>query len=239
MFLGLGCIAAGTIAWIVIRSITRQLGANPSEIQERSETIAQGSLEMELDSTNTLAVYASMVKSILENLGGTIRIGSKVSKGTCVDIKIPIQIGGVLLKQKPIKLEATNTLNVLIVEDNPVNQMTLKALVKKLGYLPHTSDNGLEAVERCKETKFDCILMDCQMPIMDGFQATREIRRINGPNQRAPIVAVTANAMNSDKQQCIDVGMNDHMKKPINKNALKEKLEFWIFSIQANIEPVD
>ncbi len=121
--------------------------------------------------------------------------------------------------------------HVLLVEDNPINQGVAKAMLAKLGLTWQLADNGAEAVERVRETDFDLVLMDCQMPVMDGFQATAAIRRLPlGRGAALPIVALTANAMQGDAQTCLDAGMNGFLAKPYSLAALHSTLAGWLES---------
>ncbi len=123
--------------------------------------------------------------------------------------------------------ETTN--KILIAEDNPVNQKVTSDTLKKLGYEVTVANNGREAFEAFKSTNFDLILMDCQMPIMDGYEATQAIREHEiDSGKHTPIIAATAHAMRGDKEKCIEAGMDDYLSKPIRMMALKEKVEEWL-----------
>ena len=118
---------------------------------------------------------------------------------------------------------------VLLAEDNKINQMVASELLKMLNIDVTVANNGKEAVEAVKEKKFDLILMDIQMPEMDGLTATREIRKLNLPDiDKLPILAMTANAMDTDYQKSLEMGMNDHLTKPIDPVKLHIALEKWI-----------
>lgn len=120
--------------------------------------------------------------------------------------------------------------SVLLVEDNLVNQAVAQGMLNKLqGYKVRLANNGREAVEAWKQGDFDLVLMDCHMPEMDGFQATREIRKLEAPSgKRTPIIALTANAMAQDREECMNAGMDDHLGKPFSGPQLKEKLARWM-----------
>ncbi|MET0300277.1 MAG: response regulator [Flavitalea sp.] len=113
---------------------------------------------------------------------------------------------------------------ILIAEDNEINQQVIQFILQKLGYEPTLVNNGLTAVEAQKEHQFDLVLMDMQMPEMDGLEATRTIR---SNNDDAVIIALTANTMAGDEERCLEAGMNDYLGKPINVEELKEKLISW------------
>jgi two-component system sensor histidine kinase/response regulator len=115
---------------------------------------------------------------------------------------------------------------LLLVEDNLVNQMVATAMLQLEGFVVDVAGNGAEAFEQVKQNDYDAVLMDVQMPVMDGLQATRAIRQLP-KGLRLPIIALTANAMLEDRQMCLDAGMNDYISKPIEPDALKRVLERW------------
>jgi signal transduction histidine kinase/CheY-like chemotaxis protein len=119
----------------------------------------------------------------------------------------------------------TKGISVLLVEDNHLNQKLMTVLLGKLGCVVEIANNGREAVERTASHTYDVVLMDLQMPVMDGFEATEIIRRQNG--SPVPIVALTARAFKDDEEQCRAVGMNDFLTKPIDARALRETLLKW------------
>ncbi len=116
---------------------------------------------------------------------------------------------------------------ILLVEDNKINQKVALALLGRLGYSADLAENGLEAVEATKRQRYELILMDMQMPVMDGLEATRRIRSSEGANVDCPIIALTANAMQSDQQACRAAGMNDFLSKPFNREVLAACFLRW------------
>ena len=114
---------------------------------------------------------------------------------------------------------------VLVAEDNAVNQRVVRALLEKLGCTVTVAGNGRLAVERCSEADFDLVFMDCQMPELDGFEATRHIRKAD---PRVPVLALTAGVMEGDRERCLEAGMNDFLSKPIRPEELERALRRWL-----------
>jgi PAS domain S-box-containing protein len=126
--------------------------------------------------------------------------------------------------------EAGDRRRVLLVEDNPVNTQVAMALLGKLGYAAVAVGNGAEAVSTLESEEFDVVLMDCQMPVMDGYEATRIIRDPTSAvrNHAIPVIALTANAMAGDRERCLAAGMSDYMPKPVRSSTLGEVLARWL-----------
>jgi CheY-like chemotaxis protein len=120
-------------------------------------------------------------------------------------------------------------MRILFVEDNPVNLEVGRTMLTALGCNVTTRENGQEALETLESSTFDVVLMDCQMPTMDGYQATRELRRreMQAGATRTTVIAVTANAMDTDRQASLEAGMDDHLSKPFLQQELMEKLMKW------------
>ena len=124
----------------------------------------------------------------------------------------------------PISIPAANRARILIAEDNLVNQKVAMRLVQKLGFAADVAGNGVEALAALAKSTYDLILMDCQMPEMDGLETTRRIREAG---DRIPIIAMTANAMKGDREMCLDAGMDDYLTKPIDLSSLSKALTQW------------
>jgi CheY-like chemotaxis protein len=117
-------------------------------------------------------------------------------------------------------------LRVLLADDNLVNQKVATYLLRKLGADVHSVGNGLEALQALRDADFDVVLMDCQMPELDGYEATRQLRQSAGTcrNPQIPVIALTANAFATDREQCLAAGMDDFLTKPIERARLEEAL---------------
>jgi CheY-like chemotaxis protein/HPt (histidine-containing phosphotransfer) domain-containing protein len=116
----------------------------------------------------------------------------------------------------------------LLAEDNEVNQQVAVGMIERLGYRVDIVPTGAEAVAALQQAAYHVVLMDCQMSEMDGFEATREIRRREQQGSRIPIVALTANAMQGDRERCLAAGMDDYISKPIKPEMLEQVLERWV-----------
>jgi len=117
---------------------------------------------------------------------------------------------------------------ILVAEDDFANQRVASLFLKKLGYQVDIAENGKVAVELSQSENYGLVLMDCQMPVMDGFEATRAIRDVKGPNQNIPIIALTANVVCGVNGDCIEAGMNDILNKPVQLEQMKDMLEKWL-----------
>ena len=132
-------------------------------------------------------------------------------------------------KRQKIEIEPSGArYRVLLAEDNAVNQVVATKLVEYLGGSVDVAPNGRDAVRMVGEEAYDLVLMDCQMPELDGYEATAEIRRLEGASRHVPIVAMTANAMSGDRERCIAAGMDDYLTKPVKLNHLSDVIARWL-----------
>ncbi|MCU0857595.1 MAG: response regulator, partial [Pontiellaceae bacterium] len=173
----------------------------------------------------------SIARQLVLLMGGDISVDSEVGKGSTFRFNIKLglveeQSPAVIFPEKPVPVDSAKiTANVLLVEDNPVNQKVAAAMIKKTGCNVTVAINGAVALEQLLAHKFDFIFMDCQMPVMDGFEATRAIRQMDKGIRDIPIVALTAHALKEDRQACLDVGMNDYLSKPVRFESLASVLK--------------
>jgi PAS domain S-box-containing protein len=169
-------------------------------------------------------------KSLVEGLHGQIAVRSREGEGTCFSFWLPVEPG------QPVQAARTTEagpfdcrLRLLCAEDGPTNQMIVRALVEDMGHAVEFVDNGLDAVRRCAEQRFDAILMDGRMPLMDGVEATQAIRGGGTAQHRVLdpqvwIIALTANATLQDRERSLAAGMNDFLAKPIDERQLAQAL---------------
>ncbi len=132
-------------------------------------------------------------------------------------------------------MQSRSDVRILLVEDNEVNQMVTLKQLQQLGYAADLATNGKDALNRVTQTHYDLILMDCQMPVMDGYMATQCIRSQVEADHQPIIIAITANATAQDRQRCLEVGMDDYLSKPLRQADLSQKLTEW----EDRLEKVD
>ena len=174
----------------------------------------------------------SISRQLVELMGGRIWVESKLGQGSEFILRIPLVVLGpneaTGLPRRPIRPpQASIQAHVLIVEDNPVNQMVAVGMIHRLGGTTQVATNGQEALDWTRRERFSLILMDWHMPVMDGLDATRAIRLEEGTSARTPILALTANAYESESQLCIQAGMDAVLTKPVEWEDLVGAVTKW------------
>lgn len=164
---------------------------------------------------------------LVKLLNGSLRFESQPGAGTTFYVTLPCKAADDR-DYHDAEPQSTAGLPVLVVEDNLVNQKVITKMLNKLNLNARVANHGQEALDLLKSESFCLILMDLQMPVMDGFQCTRRIRSQESDLRDIPIIAVSANLMDADKQQCIQTGMNDFMEKPVKLTQLQQSIERFI-----------
>ncbi|MGR2704783.1 ATP-binding protein [Vibrio campbellii] len=200
----------------------------------------------------------AICNSLVEVMGGKIRLTSEPGLGSCFEFTIPLNI----VSDKSISPQTPNVFDfpngvsnviaaehiqttkdegkpwILVVEDTAVNQKVVRMMLEKLGMQVNVAEHGEDALRQCQTHQFDLILMDCQMPVMDGFIATENIRKMGEWGQQVPIIALSANVIKEDQQRCFDAGMNEFVAKPVTKERLQQIFERYLpESLQTRSNP--
>jgi len=174
-------------------------------------------------------------KRLAEMLHGSIGFDPHLTGGSFFWFRIPLERQAPEeLPPAPIRGEheaPTRSLRILVAEDNAVNQKVAVGLLQRLGHKVEVAWNGAEAAEKARQSRFDIILMDMQMPEVDGLEATRRIRAIEGDESRTPVIAMTANAMRQDRDACLGAGMDDFLTKPVARQELADMIARWSSAI--------
>ena len=200
------------------------IGIADDKIKKIFETFSQAS-------SGTSRLYGgtglglSIVKQLVEPQGGSIEVESKIGKGSTFRFVLPFQKTDIIqeIESEILELETEiKNIKVLVVEDMALNQLLMKTLLDEFGFEQDIASNGKIAIEKLEEKSYDIILMDLQMPIMNGFEATEYIR--NTMNSKIPIIALTADVTTVDLAKCKAVGMNDYLAKPVDERLLYSKI---------------
>ncbi len=173
----------------------------------------------------------AICRQIVTRLKGEIGLESRPGEGSCFWFTLPLKEARPPSRprRRPDELHWQQTPNILLAEDNPINQMVAQHQLEDLGTQVDIAENGNEVLEAMAQKQYDLILMDCQMPDMDGYETTRQIRQQESESgYRIPIVALTAHAFGHDRERCMAAGMDDYLSKPYDRRDLANVLKRWL-----------
>ena len=171
----------------------------------------------------------SIVKQLVKLQNGEIFVKSKPGFGSDVHFRLPFlkfknNIDTLIAQKAETTSQNGNGIKVLVAEDNLINQMLVLRVLTKQGFEADVAENGLVALKKIEDNNFDVILMDVQMPEMDGYEATQKIRALTTYKKDIPIIAMTAHTFKGEYERCIEMGMNDFISKPFDTKELYEKI---------------
>lgn len=208
-------------------------GLAEESIDEIFEPFAR--LKAEQDGIEGTGIGLAITKRLVDLMGGRLGVESTLGKGSTFWVEFPLAFApGVERVEAERTASETNSNlkgRILLAEDNPLNQTLVLAMLEQHDLEVDAAENGHEVVEAYLARSYDLVLMDCQMPQMDGYEATAEIRRCEiaaGASTLIPIIALTANAMSGDRERCLAVGMNDYLTKPFTPREIFEMLARWL-----------
>lgn len=174
----------------------------------------------------------AITKTLIEIMGGTIKVESAVGEGSTFRVTLPLKISKMRIPANDAprtqidKPEVKKNLGkILLVEDYDPNVLVAGSFLEEFGYSYDVASDGRQAVQKFQDADYDAVLMDVQMPEMNGFEATKSIRTLETNGNKIPIIGMTAHALKGDKERCLESGMNDYICKPFSSSELKSKLE--------------
>jgi PAS domain S-box-containing protein len=215
--------------WVQIEVADTGVGIPTEKLSTIFESFSQADASVTRKYGGT-GLGLTIAKQLVELQNGKITVKSEENVGSTFIVLIPYSKPKNVAKSKsPSKKKkgddsSSYSLDVLLVEDNDINRLYAKSILKNWNCYTETAENGLVAIEKLKAGTFDVILMDVQMPVMDGYETTKAIRMMDGPLRNIPIIALTANATKADVERCLAAGMNDYLPKPFSPNDLYRKL---------------
>ena len=220
---------------VMVRLEVRDTGIGISEEKQKdlfqSFTQADGSTTRKYGGTG---LGLAIVRQLVLMMGGKIGVESEPGQGSAFwcELDFPVAaMGAQTEERKEDRTLAEGALqgHILLVEDNKVNQMVAGKMLAGMGLTVDLAENGEKALAALAKKRYDLVLMDCQMPVLDGYEATRAFRsREPRSEKRLPIIAMTANAMEGDRQKCLEAGMDDYIAKPVKKELLRKLLGQWL-----------
>ncbi|XVN14939.1 ATP-binding protein [Pseudomonas corrugata] len=218
------------LLWFTCTVRDSGIGISPESLERMFDAFQQADSSISRRYGGT-GLGLPIARTLAERMGGTLRAQSEEGLGSVFTLEIPLALS----TQNPTEMaprlsqgsESGEGRNVLLVEDNPVNQTVIEAMLRSLGFTVSIAADGAQAIRSAESLMFELILMDCRLPVVDGYEATRRIRQLPGCSE-VPIVALTANALQGDREACLAAGMNDYLAKPFKRVDLQHILQRWV-----------
>ena len=218
------------LLWFTCTVRDSGIGISPDNLEQMFNAFQQADSSISRRYGGT-GLGLPIARTLAERMGGTLRAQSVEGQGSVFTLEMPLALSRQTL---PTPAPAARVpsgngegRNVLLVEDNPVNQTVIEAMLRSLGFTVSVATDGAQAVRSAESLIFEAILMDCRLPIIDGYEATRQIRQLPGCSE-VPIIALTANALQGDREACLAAGMNDYLAKPFKRTDLQQILQRWL-----------
>lgn len=218
-----------TRSWLQFTISDTGIGMSPGQLKNLFKPFVQADRSTFRKYGGT-GLGLTITKKFVEVMEGTIEADSREGVGTIFRVQIPFQTVtaiGQPAEAAAIDPSMVQNQKILVVEDHPINQQLMRAILEKLGYFSTVVNNGQEALDMLSERKFDLIFMDVLMPVMDGYETTRKIRSRFPKEDQPVIIAMTANAIQGDREKCLAAGMNDYISKPVHSSIIAERIKTW------------
>jgi CheY-like chemotaxis protein len=197
---------------------------NSESSTDQPETAANKKSGLGPVSAQHTDVNLAVCKQLIALLGGQFEVIRENDQGSAYRVELTLQQANRPASINLAGIDPVKTIDpgtrVLLAEDNRLNQKVILSILQKAGCEVDAVDDGEAAVRKISNSRYDIVLMDCEMPVLDGFEATARIRMLNEPNNRVPIIALTAHTMKGDKQKCLKSGMNAYLPKPVSRQDL-------------------
>lgn len=219
---------------VVFRIIDEGQGISAEDHQRIFEYFVQGDVGFSRRHGG-VGLGLTIARRLAQAMEGSLTLESRLGTGSTFEFRFPSEQATPQLHHD---ISSTRKLNILVVDDNIINQRVTQAYLTQLGHEVTTADNGLEAINILQYNKFDAVMMDLLLPIMDGLEATRTIRTWSGPKGRIPIIAVTASIHASEMQACLKAGMNAFLEKPLQRDLMVSTLNQVVHSGRAEANPI-
>ncbi|MGG2509828.1 ATP-binding protein [Pseudomonas aeruginosa] len=219
------------VLWLTCAVHDSGIGISPERLEHMFDAFQQADSSISRRYGGT-GLGLAIARTLAERMGGTLQAESKEGSGSTFTLEIPLPFQQSPAHRQQAAGDAAPVAagqEILLVEDNPVNQTVIEAMLRSLGYRVTLVADGIQAVRSAERQRYDAILMDCRLSVLDGYSATREIRAQENGRQ-VPIIALTANALQGDRENCLQAGMNDYLAKPFKRAELQRILQRWIGS---------